>query len=323
VIRNRLWALLAYTRIPGNALSFWIRQTLHWSRGIPKLPQEPKDGLFDYLNDDGDDDADKSGTDAGKESARAEAREADLRERYHLEPLARASTAALYRKNLYLIDILEKATEGLPVPAPGLEGIKALDVGSQDWHYVFGLERWLRFADYADRTQGRTLDLTGLELDGYGIYPDFHSRKDYAQAYAAQTGNPGIRYAVGDFLKSGVLKSGVLQNGEEAGGYDAITIFYPFVTRYQLLLWGLPLRFFSPRNFLARAAALTRPGGWLVVFCHSLREHELFLEMGKATETYTLLREGPALSDLVDFYEDVQDRRYSVWRKRVNADRRG
>lgn len=295
-IRNRLWALLAFTRIPGNAFSFWIRQTLHWSRGRPSLPQESKTGLFDYLEE---------------EAEPANAREADLSSRYDLRPLAKASTAALYRKNLYLLDTLEKATEGLPMPVATEGGIKALDVGSQDWHYVFGLERWLRFLNRPEdqghgqaQDPGRRVDLTGLELDGYGIYADFHSRRDYARAYAAQTANPEVRYEIGDFLKS------------RGGGYDIITIFYPFVTRYQLLLWGLPLRFYSPRNFLAKAAEQNRPGGWLVVFCHTRREHELFLELGRATAAYSLLREGQVVSNLVDFHEAVADRRFSIWVKK-------
>ncbi len=299
-IRNQLWSLLAFTRIPGNAFSFWIRQTLHWSRGRPSLPQESKADLFDYLPQ--------------PEETIALAREAELRSRFDLEPLAQASTAALYRKNLYLLDTLETATKGLSPPsgsdrestapsaAPAGGSVKALDVGSQDWHYVFGLERWLRFRD-CDRPQGRRVDLTGLELDGYGIYADFHSRRDYAWAYAAQTGNPEARYVIGDFLKS------------QGRGYDVITIFYPFVTRYQLLLWGLPLRFYSPRHFLTQAAAQNRAGGWLVVFCHSVREHELFLQLGRATEAYRLLREGPVASKLVDFHESVTERRFSIWEK--------
>src|SRR6186713_1190468 len=100
--------MLAFSRMPGNAFSFWIRRTLRWSRGRPSLPHEPKHGLFRYL----------AAPDGLAESA-AEAREAALRERYHLEPLARLSTQALYRKNLYLLDILEQATEGLPMPSHG------------------------------------------------------------------------------------------------------------------------------------------------------------------------------------------------------------
>lgn len=287
-----IWHLLAFSRIPGNWLSFWIRERLHWSKGRPDLYQEPKDGLFDYL---------------GEGAARAEARSRDLSDRYGLDPLAAQSTVSLYRKCLYLIDCLEKAAEGLPgfPESPGAAGgpraIRAVDVGAQDWHYAFGLERWLR---HWQCPGGRAVALKGIELDGHGIYSDLHSRRDYALAYAQQTGNPGVIYETGDFLKSKEI------------GCDLVTLFYPFVTRYALLLWGLPLRFFSPAGVLARSAASLRPGGWLLVFNHTAEEHRLFLEAGRGEGALELLREGPVRSNLVDFHEDVEDRRFSIWRKR-------
>lgn len=285
VLLNKLLFLLAFTRIPGNAISFWIRKTLHWSRGKPELYQESKDGLFAYLKDGGQ---------------TADSRATDLGNRYKLGPLALVSTVALYRKNLYLIDTLEKAAEGLSLPAAHDYRLKALDVGAQDWHYVFGLERWLT---YHNLPEGGAVSLKGIELDGYGIYSDFHSRRDYAVAYAAQTGNAEVCYEVGDFLKS------------RDASYDIITVFYPFVTRYQLLLWGLPLRFFSPRNFLSKAAAMTRPGGWLLVYCHTKKEQDRLLKLGSSIGAYELLREGPVKSNLVDFYEDIQDRHFSIWKR--------
>lgn len=308
-IKYPLWHLLAYTRIPGNALSFAIRQALHWSRGRPALWQEAKDGLFDYQ---------------GPAAGAALERERELAARYRLEPLKALSTAALYRKNLYLLDCLEKAAAELPPCAGPGEAVKCVDVGAQDWHYVFGLERWLRFGlgaggtaagrrdsagDAAaplpgDRAGGRRVVLAGIELDGHGIYPDFHSRLDYARAYAEQTGNPEVTYEAQDFL------------GCSLEGRDLVTLFYPFMTRHALLLWGLPLRCFDPARLLARAAAVTRPGGWLLVFCHTSEEHARCLELARASGRFDLLREGPALSDLVDFHRDVEDRRFSIWRRR-------
>jgi hypothetical protein len=314
--------MLAFSRIPGNAFSFWIRQTLRWSRGRPALPHEPKDDLFAYLppgSEGARAGASVRGSAVGASAygrSAAEARERDLRDRYRLTPFFEASTRALYRKTLYLIDILEQACAGLSIPDPQARSLKALDVGSQDWHYVFGLERWLRFGnawgngtedgsggDGIDASRGRRVALKGVEVDGYGIYPDFHSRKDYALAYAAQTGNPEVEYEVGDFLKTG------------GGGYDLLTLFYPFVTRHHLLLWGLPLRYFRPEPLLDKAAASIRPGGFLLAFTHTLREHEAFLELGRKTAGLELIREGRALSRLVDFHEAVEDRRFSLWRR--------
>lgn len=287
----KLLSLLAFTRIPGNAFSFWLRRKLRCSRGKPALHQESKDDLFAYLQE-------------GRKEAVA--RTVELHGRYRLEPLGQLSSASLYRKNLYLLDILDKSTQGLAVPFREGRVVKALDVGSHDWHYVFALQRWLQ---WHNRKSGEPIELTGIELDGYELYADFHSRQEYAQAYLEQTGNPKVRYKIGDFLEC------------VAGENDIIFIFYPLVLRYHLLLWGLPLRYFAPRKILSRAAALTRPGGWLFVFCHTLLEHELLLEFGRATGEYQLLREGDVLSNLVDFKGEKNERRFSIWEKRSLSDR--
>lgn len=297
----RKW--LAYTRIPGNAFSFWLRRSLRWSRGAPVLPQEPKEDLFAYLSPRPGADARPAGAGllpaASPAKARAEARERELRERYGLGPLRERSTATLYRKNLYLVDILERAAEGLDLPPREAGALRALDVGAQDWHYVFGLERWLARAGGAPRQ----VALRGAEVDGHGIYPDLRSRCDYARAYAAQTGNPGVAYEVGDFLDA------------EGEGLDVITWFYPFVLRHHLLLWGLPLRHFRPERLIAKAASMLRPGGWLVVLAHTGAEHEAFLRLARAQGGLDLVRAGEARSRLVDFHAEVEDRRFSLWRR--------
>jgi hypothetical protein len=288
-MKSAMWHALAFTRIPGNALSFGIRQGLRWSRGRPGLYQEDKKDLFGYLG-------------TGPEAERLVSRAGELAERYRMGPLEALSTVSLYRKNLYLLDLLERATEGLAdFPAAG--PIKAVDVGSQDWHYVFGLERWLR---HRGSPEGRDVRLKGIEIDGHGIYADLHSRRDYALAYAEQTGNPGAIYETGDFLRCAERDC------------DVATIFYPFVTRYALLLWGLPMRFFAPARMIAKAAGVLRPGGCLLVFNHTAEEQALFLRLGRAEAGLELLREGPAVSRLVDFHELVEDRRFSVWRKRAD-----
>jgi hypothetical protein len=307
VIPYRLWVWLAYTRIPGNAFSFWIRRTLRWSRGMPVLPGEPKDDLFAYL-DAGEEGATAPaarGAGAGLLSAasparaRAEAREAELRGRYDLEPLRARSTAAVYRKIVYLLDLLERAAAGLDLPPAGDGPLRALDVGAQDWHYVFGLERWLSRAGGARRR----VSLRGIELDGHGIYPDFRSRRDYARAYAAQTGNPEAVYEVADLLEA------------EGGDLDVLTWFYPFVKPHHLLLWGLPLRHFRPARLIAKAAAMLKPGGWMLVAAHTGAEHDAFVELARAQGSLELIRAGEARSRLVDFHAETEERRFSIWRR--------
>ncbi len=280
-----LLRLLAFTRIPGNACSFLLRRMIRWSRGKAVLRQEPKDDLFAYL-------------DGGR--CDAEARAAELHVRYDLEPLAQLSTRSQYRNNLYLLDSLEKATQGLPLHFSENRGVRAMDIGSQDWYYVFALERWLR---KHNRSNGEPVKLTGIELDAYELCAGFRSRIDYAIAYAEQTGNPDTIYVVGDFRKW------------REQGHDILFLFYPLVLRYQQLLWGLPIHTFDPDGIVASAASSTRPGGWLVVFCHTMPEHVKFLDLCRKNGAFTLLREGEAFSTLVDYYAETQDRRFSIWVK--------
>ena len=179
-------------------------------------------------------------------------------------------------------------------------GIKAIDIGSQDWYYVFALERWLR---KHNQMSGEPVKLTGIELDAFELCAGFRSRIDYAMAYAEQTGNPDVNYVVGDFRKW------------RENGHDILFLFYPLVLRYQQLLWGLPMHTFDPEGIVANAALSTRPGGWLVVFCHTIPEHNKFLDLCRKSRAFALLREGAVLSTLVDFYSEIRDRRFSIWVK--------
>lgn len=334
-----LWirTLLAYTRAPGNAFSFWIRETLRWSRGRPELEQESKEELFAYLDGVPADDVPEVGTALLPEpeiprtmastqagfvatSARrltgpsplrraAEARALELHFRYDLEPLAAHSSAAVYRKNHYLLDVLDRAWEGLEIRADAARSnaagpLKALDVGCQDWHYVFGLERWLRrMGNSVAKPEAEWPVLEGIELDGFGIYPDLRSRRDYAEAYIAQTGNSKVTYATGDFLAYG------------EGDYDLVSFFYPFVLPRHLLLWGLPLRYFAPEKILSKSASLQKPGAAMMAWCHTEEEHECFIALAEASGAYRMLRQGPVVSRLVDFHADVSRRRFSIWRR--------
>lgn len=280
-----LLRLLAYTRIPGNILSFWLRRTIRWSRGTPQLINEPKEQLFSYLSED---------------QFKAERRAEELNRQFHLAPLEKHSPASLYRQNLYQLDLLELATQGLDIRPKQKNVIKAVDVGSQDWRYVFALERWLRFR-CGNGTQQVHLD--GVELDGYEILADLCSRFDYATLYANQTGNPHLHYLVTDFL--------MYQKAEQ----DVVFIFYPIVLRYQILLWGLPLSYFTPDTLLAHAAQLTHPGGWIIIFCHTIQEHEAVLTLAASNSNLRLAREGKAESHLLDFQDETNDTRFSIWQR--------
>lgn len=274
---------LVWLRAPLNPLAFALRRRLSWSRGEPTTADEAKGELFNYLSS----------------SARrgAEGRERYLRDRYNLSPLYRASGREEYRENLYVLDVLDREVAPL-LRSPGARAARGVDVGSKDFVYAFALERFLRRSG-----GGRGAELVGVEVDGHAIYRDLHSRADRARANAARTGNAAVRYEVADFLTF------------ESAPADVVTIFYPFVTRFALLAWGLPLSAFRPRELLARAAASLAPGGLLVVFNHTLEEREALHELAATLPTLRLERHAPLGSALVDYYARVPERSVSVFRR--------
>jgi SAM-dependent methyltransferase len=269
--------VLAMLRAPANSVAFALRRQLRWRRGQPVLASEDKRDLFSYLDD---------------ESAqlRCERRQAELLARYDLADLRACSCRADYRDNLYVLDAMEMLFESEPdLPQTSL---RAIDVGSKNWNYVFALERFWRHWRSAE---GRAVQLIGIEIDGYGIYRDLHSRCDHAQAYARQTGNPAVDYRVEDFMDF------------EVGAVDVLTIFYPFLTRYALLQWGLPPSLFQPGPMVEKALRVVRPGGHLVIFNQTREEREILASLLDTTRARVLACVRVA-SPLVEYHERTSDR---------------
>ena len=269
--------VLAMLRAPANSVAFAVRRQMRWRRGQPVLVSEDKDDLFSYLDD---------------ESAqlRCERRQAELVARYDLADLRACSSRVDYRDNLYVLDAMEMLFESEPdLPRTSL---RAVDVGSKNWNYVFALERFWR---HWGSVQGRAVQLTGIEIDGYGIYRDLYSRCDHAEAYAQQTGNPGVDYRVEDFMLF------------DGGGVDVLTIFYPFLSRYALLQWGLPLSMFRPGPMMEKALRIVRPGGHIVVFNQTSEERDILRSLLAATRARVVACRRVS-SPLVDYHERTEDR---------------
>ena len=217
---------VAAARAPARTVGFYLRRSVRWSRGQAFLPHEPKDDLFDFVE-------------APAVRLAHELRAEELAARYDLTDLGRQSTRLVYRENLALLDNLERLLPPQRLPATR-EPLRVLDVGSAGWLYVFGLERFFARCGLAD-TASRAIELLGVELDGHVLYPGWQSRADHAAAQAAQTANPGVQYRIADFLEA------------DCGTRDVVTLFYPFVTAYALLEWGLPIFHFRPKRLLAKA----------------------------------------------------------------------
>lgn len=211
-----------------NRLWLGWRNRLQWQRAAYHEPPEPKSDLF-----------------TGRPDAESLLeREADLLARYDLANLHRQAGRLRYLESL---TFLSHAEALLPFDSPVWEvptPLTWLDVGAKNWGYVDGLYALLK------ARRGSAFELTGLELDGWRIYHDFHSRADYARAYIAD--KPEARYLVGDVL-------------QHTDTYDVVSCFLPFVFLEPCLAWGLPAEAFQPVRFLQHMAQRVNPGGVLLL----------------------------------------------------------
>ena len=289
---------LAFARVPFNALGFYARRAIGWRRGAVVHVDEPKASLFDYLDDPG-------------ARASSETRERDLRERYALAPLAARSSRDVYRDNLYVLDLLDRfVARPLREACTPSRAVRAVDVGSKDFRYAFAIERFL-----AVTLDAPAVDLLGVEIDGHPVYADLHSRADHADAYAAEVEaapRPGhaasrVRYRVADYLAI------------EERDVDVVLFFFPFVLRYTLVRWGLPLGKFVPDRLFEHAVRSLRPGGLLVVVNHTAEELDAQRAILARMADLHVLATDDAMSLLVDYHPQLEGRAITVAQKRAPA----
>jgi hypothetical protein len=130
--------------------------------------------------------------------------------------------------------------------------MKALDIGSKNFSYAPAIFSWIQ-----KRTQNFSstyrIDLTGIEVDANRLYSNLYNRIECSKYYSSLV--PSARMLAGDFL-----------DHETGGGkFGLVTLFYPFVSEYPLLQWGLPLRKFRPEAMFEKISLLLDDGGTLVV----------------------------------------------------------
>lgn len=141
-------------------------------------------------------------------------------------------------ENYLYLDLLDRLRldAGLAWPPPQGDW---LDVGSKHFWYAPVLRAALAPAH-----------LTGIEIEGYRIYADGHSRHDYALHYLEAL--PDTDYRVEDAM-------------DWQQSVDGITCFYPFLLPGTVLAWGLPVSVLRPRALFAHLARCLRPGGHLLM----------------------------------------------------------
>lgn len=184
----------------------------------------------------------------------AEKKEKFYLQKYNLHYLKENSTRRNYLENLATIELLESFLNNESVN--NNDKIKILDIGSKNWFYAPA--QWHFFKNNRPNTE---IFLDGIEIDGYRVYSDFHTRCDYANFYIKKLEN--TKYIVKDFL----------QHQEK---YDFIIWFFPFVTEFPLQEWGLPLSKFKPTEMLMHAYNSLNKGGKILIVNQD--EHEYVIQ---------------------------------------------
>lgn len=173
--------------------------------------------------------------------------ENELIEKYSLQNFRADSSVRNYFENLYITDLLHKYLDVEFAPE-----LRVLDIGCKDWFYAKG--EYYFFKKYCEK-----LEINGIELDANRIYSNFYSRKEAAK-YNIK-GLDGAQFIEGDFLAHNQK-------------YDYIIWILPFLFESPLLKWGLPLKFFKPREMLEHALLSLKNGGKLFIINQGEDEYE-------------------------------------------------
>jgi len=149
--------------------------------------------------------------------------------------------------NYAYLDLLDQAwtAAARPVPTGGL----VTDVGCANFWYAQTLHRFFQPAK-----------LTGVDVEGFRLYPTGYSRYDAAAGYVANL--PQTSFVTADYC-------------EMDEQMDVITAWFPFVTPAPVLAWRLPLTVFSPERLLARIARNLATGGTLFMVNQGIDEADV------------------------------------------------
>lgn len=171
---------------------------------------------------------------------------AALRSRYQVQYELRMNSATAMNNYEYL-DILDRAwaKSGLARPAGGV----VCDIGCASFWYATTLQ-----AFFSPR------QLVGVEVEGYRLFKNGHTRIDYALGYLSAASH--ARFVVADYRRCELPA-------------DIITAWFPFVSPAAILAWRLPLSLLAPGQLFKRVYHNLRRGGLFVMVNHGMAEAEV------------------------------------------------
>jgi SAM-dependent methyltransferase len=171
---------------------------------------------------------------------------AALQERYQARFECELSAQTSINNYEYL-DILDRAWPGGEVPPRGQELL--CDVGCASFWYAAALDVFFR-----------PRALVGVDVEGFRLFKDGRTRRDYAAGYVQA--RPHARFVIADY-----------ETYIEPA--DVITAWFPFLTPAAILAWRLPLRLLRPERLFQRIQHNLKPDGVFVMINHGAREAEL------------------------------------------------
>ena len=168
----------------------------------------------------------------------------NINHKYDISILANLSCRN-FLENLYYLNVFDKY-----FTKRNKDNVSILDIGSKNWNYA-GSE-YIFFRSFL-----KEFSLNGIELDAYRMSSNFYTRYEIAKFYIRDMLN--TNYIVGDFR-------------EHEQKYDYIIWILPFITKYPLVKWGLPLKYYQPENMLLHAYNLLNPNGEMLIINQGEKE---------------------------------------------------
>jgi len=234
-----------------NPLFFHLRNTIKFSRKKPFVDKVVRlESLPQYAQNQLESD-----------------RYLELKARFKLDEFAdHISWSSLYGAYFFL-DVLEKALSLSTKPLDPTEHLRILDVGTKNFDAAPALYNFFRH-----RSSGALprVDVTGIEIDAYRVYRSLFSRYDVGRFYerlitfSDREDTP--RYLPGDFL------------GHE-DSYNILTCFFPFMSPFALLAWGLPTALLAPRRFLDHMITRLQPNGLAIIVNQTKAERDIQIDL--------------------------------------------
>lgn len=275
----------ALLRAPATELCFAVRSSLRWSRGLPGRDALAGAPTFAWA----------------PEPIRAalQLRADGLEQRYGIAGAVADLAPELRARNYGRLEQLDRLAEGLAAPRLRAGALRAADFGSGDFFYAGALSRWL---SSAGRTRRADVELRAVEVDGYGLQRDGHSRADHGRGRAAAASGSGFRvsFEVGDAVTAGWTD------------LDVVSLFFPYLSSIGGLQRGSPWSQVRPREVLSAAVASLRPGGWMVVANRTSREFAKLTQL-LADMPVTRVARSSFASDLMPEAPETAAQVGSIW----------